>query len=69
MVTSSSINFFQYLFCQGVQVLQGPFIKTNVTTSSFHLVKYHNWTKTVYILSTYIEVPTNLTKLILFGVG
>ena len=69
MVTSSSINFFKYFFCQGVQVLQGPFIETNVTNSSFHLVKYHNWTKTVYILSTYIEVPTNLTKLILFGVG
>ena len=69
MVTSSSINFFKYFFCQGVQVLQGPFIETNVTNSSFHPVKYHNWTKTVYILSTYIYVPTNLTKVILFGLS
>ena len=69
MVTSSSINFFKYFFCQGVQVLQGPFIETNVTNSRFQPVTYHNWTKTVYILSTYISVPTNLTKVILFGVG
>ena len=67
MVTSSSINFFKCFFCQGAQVLQGPFIGTRVTNSSFHSVKYHNWTKTVYILSTYIYVPTDLTKVILFG--
>ena len=54
MVTSSSINFFKYFFCQGVQVLQGPFIETNETISRFHPVKHHTWTKTVYILPTYI---------------
>ena len=69
MVTSSSINLFKYFFCQGVHVLEGPFIETNVTNSSFHPVKSHNWKKTVYILSTYIYVPTNLTKVILFVVG
>ena len=69
MVPSSSINFFKYFFCQGTQVLQGPFIETNVPNSSFHRVKYHNWEKTVYILSTYILVPPNGTKVTLFGVG
>ena len=54
MVTSSSTNFFKYLFCQGSQVLKGPFIERIVTNLSFHLVKYHNWTETVYILSRYI---------------
>ena len=54
MVTSSSINFFKYIFFQGIQVLQGPFIETNVTQASFHLVKYHNWTITVYFLSAYL---------------
>ena len=39
MVTSSSINSFKYFFCQGIQVLQGPFIKTNVIYSNFDLVK------------------------------
>ena len=68
MVTSSSINFLKSFFCKDVQVLQGSFIETNVTNSSFHPVKCHNWTKPVYILSTYIQVPTNLTKVILFGV-
>ena len=69
MVTSSSNNFFKYFFRQGVQVLQGPFIETNVTNSSFHPVKNHNWIKTVYILSTYRYVATNLTKVILFGLS
>ena len=54
MVRSSSIDFSKYFFWQDIQVLQGPFIEPNVTNSSFHPVKYHNWTKTVYILSTYI---------------
>ena len=54
MVTSSSTNVFKYFFCQGSQVLQGSFTETIVTNSSFHLAKYHNWTKTVYILSRYI---------------
>ena len=69
MVTLSSINFFKYFFYQGIQVLLGSFKKTNMTNSSFHLVKYHNWRKMVYILSTFTEVPTNLTKVILFGVN
>ena len=69
MVRTSSNNFFKYFSRQGVQVLQGPFIETNVTNSSFHPVKNHNWTKTVYILPTYRYVPTNLTKVILFGLS
>ena len=48
MVTSSSTNFFIH-FYQSSQVLQGPFIKTNVTKSSFHLVMHDNSMKTVYI--------------------
>ena len=60
MVTSSCTNFF-ILFCQGSQVLRGPFIKTNVTDSSFHLVTYDNWIKTVYILSRQKSVATYLT--------
>ena len=50
MVISSFINFF-ILFCQGSQALQGPFIKTNVTKLSFHLVTHDNWVNAVYILS------------------
>ena len=64
MVTSSSANFF-ILFCKVSQVLQGPFIKSNVTNASFDLVKYDDWTKTVYILSRYTPVGTNLTKVVL----
>ena len=44
-------------------------METIVTNSSFDAVKYHNLTKTVYILSTYILIPRNLTKVTLFGVG
>ena len=44
-------------------------METIVTNSSFDGVKYHNWTKTVYILSIYIQIPRNLTKVTLFGVG
>ena len=40
-----------------------------MTNLSFHLVKYDNWTKVVYILSRYIKVPTNLTKVVLFEVS
>ena len=69
MGTSSSINLFKYYFCQGIQVLQRPFIETNVTNSSFHLVRMILGQKTVYVWSTYIKVPTNLTKGIPFGVG
>ena len=65
MVTSSSANFFT-LFCKVSQVLQGTFIKSNMTNSSFDLVKYKDWTKTVYILSTYTPVGTKLTKVVIF---
>ena len=44
-------------------------METIVTNSSFDEVKYQNWTKTVYILSTYISIPRNLTKVTLLGVG
>ena len=54
MVTSSSTNVFKYIFGQGGQVLQKGFIETNVTISSFHLVKDDDWTKTVYDLYLYI---------------
>ena len=50
MVTSSCTNVF-ILFCQVSEVLQGPFIKTNVTNSSFHLAANDNWIKTIHILS------------------
>ena len=61
MVTSNSTNFF-VPFCHVAEVAQGPFIKTNVTNSNFHLVMYNNWLKTVYVLSRYTSVATNLTK-------
>ena len=70
MVTSSSINFFKYFFCQGIQALKGSFIERNVANSSFHLIKYHSSTKTVYNLCAYIYiVATNLAKLVYFGVA
>ena len=40
-----------------------------MTNSSFHPVNYHNWTNTVYILSTYTYEPRNLTKVILTGLA
>ena len=65
MVTSSSANFF-ILFCKVSQVLQGTYIKPNVTNSYFDLVKHDHWTKTFYILSRYTSVGTNLTHVVLF---
>ena len=65
MVTRSAANFF-ILFCKVSQVLQGTFIKSNVTNSSFDLVKYDDLTKTVYSLSRYTPVGTKLTKVVLF---
>ena len=47
-ITSSSTNFF-ILFCKVSQVLQGTLIKSIVTNASFDLVKYDEWTKTLYI--------------------
>ena len=67
MVTSNSTNFF-IPFCHITKVVQGPFIKTNVTKSNFHLVTYDNWLKTVYVLSRYTSVATNLIKKVLFEV-
>ena len=67
MVTSNSTNFF-IPFCHITKVVQGPFIKINVTKSNFHLVTYDNWLKTVYVLSRYTSVATNLIKKVLFEV-
>ena len=71
IATSSSTNFYKYFFCQGSQVMKKSFIKTNVTNSSFHLVKHDNWTKTVYDLSRYIykSLQTWLKKSFLKQVG
>ena len=67
MVTLNSTNFF-IPFCHITKVVQGPFIKTNVTKSNFHLVTYDNWLKAVYVLSRYTSVATNLIKKVLFEV-
>ena len=53
---------------QMCQVVQDGLLK-NVANSSFHLVTYNNWTIKVCILSRYISVVTNLTKVVLFAVG
>ena len=58
MVTSSSANLFVH-FYKVSEVLQGT------SNSSFDLFKYDDWTKTVYILSRYTPVGTNLTKVVL----
>ena len=65
MVTSNSINFF-IIFYKVSQVLQGTFINSNVTNSSFDLAKYDDWTKTVYILSRHTPVGTNVAQVVLF---
>ena len=65
MATARSTNFF-ILFWQGSQVLSGHFIKRNLANLSCHLVKYNNWRKTVYILSRYTSVGTNLAQVGLF---
>ena len=68
MVKSSFTNFF-IRFCDVSEVLQGPFIKTNVTNLSFYLVTHDNWIKKDDILSRYTSVATNLTKNVVFEVG
>ena len=68
MVTANSTNSF-ILFWQGSQVLSGHFIKRNLVHWSFHVVKYGNLTKTVYILSRYTPVRRNLSKVVFFKVG
>ena len=67
MLTSNSTNLF-IPFCHVTEVVKGPFITTNVTNSNFHLVTYDNWLKTVYVLSRYTSIATNLTKKALFEV-
>ena len=49
--------------------MQGLFIETNVTNTSFHLVKYGNLTKTLYILSTVTQLGGNLSKVVFSKVG
>ena len=68
MVTANCTNLF-ITFWKGSQVLSGHFIKTNLVNWSFHLVKYDNLTKTVYILSRYTPVRRNLSKVVFFKVG
>ena len=65
MVTSSSTAFI-YFSSQKSQLLQGPFTKTNLTNSCFHLVASNNWIKTVYIFSRKKSVATNIIKAVLF---
>ena len=68
MVTSNYTNSF-IPFCHVTKVLQGLFIKTNVTNSNFHLVTYDNRIKTLYISSRCTSlVATNLTKKAFFEV-
>ena len=64
MATARSTNFF--LSWQVSQVLSGHFIKRNWANLNCHLVKYNNWRKTVYILSRYTSVGTNLAQVRLF---
>ena len=54
------------LFEQASERLSGHFIKSNLANSSFYLDKYDNWTETVYILSRYTSLCTNLTKVVRF---
>ena len=63
MVTANSTNLF-ILFGQSSQVLSGSFIKRNLANGSFNLVKYGNFTKAVYILSTYTPLRRNLSKVL-----
>ena len=59
MVTSSSTNFYKVFYYM-------EHLQKNVANSSFHLVRYDNWTKTVSIFSTYKSVATNIIKVALF---
>ena len=68
MATASSTNLFIF-YWQASQVISGHYIKRNLANRSFHLVKYGNLTKTVYILSTYIPVGWNFSKVVPFGGG
>ena len=68
MVTANPTNLF-IVFWQGGQVLSGHFIKRNLINWSFHLVKYGNLTKTVYILSRYTPVRRNLSKVVISKSG
>ena len=69
MITPSSTNLF-IPFWQASQVLSGRFIvKRNLANWSFHLVKYGNLTKTVFIFSRYTPVGRNFSKIVLFKEG
>ena len=65
MVIASSTNLF-ILSWQASQVLWGIFMKRNLANWGFHLVKNDNLKKTVYILSRYTSVGTNLSKIVFF---
>ena len=60
MVRRKFTNFF-ILFGQVSEALSAQFIKRNFANSTFHLVKYDSLRKTVYILSRYTSVGTNVT--------
>ena len=68
MVTASSTNLFINFWQASQQVLSGHFVQRNLTNWSFHLVKYGNLTKTVYIFSRHTPVGRNLSKVVLFEV-
>ena len=68
MVTPNSTNLFTP-FWEGSQVLSGHFITRNLVKWSFHLVKFANLTKAVYILSRSTPVCRNLSKVVFLKVG
>ena len=68
MVTAYSTNLFIF-FWQSSQVLSGHFIKRNLANGSIHLVKYVNFTKTVYILSRHKPLRRKLSKVDFFKGG
>ena len=59
-----------YFYKKGDQVVEGPFIKQDVAkSSSVHLVRYDNRTKTIYFLLRYTSVVINRTEVIILEVG
>ena len=57
------------LFSEVDQVLQEPFVKQNIPTSSFHLVPDTYWTIKIYILSRYTLRATGGPTVVLFEGG
>ena len=54
------------LFSEVDQVLQEPFVKQNIPTSSFQLVPDTFWTIKIYIFSRYTLRASTLTTIVLF---